>query len=96
MPYDRDDYLTTKTELEVSPDNSYNYPSVYQIARFCRYATPDEQALLETVELGDHAWNGSSRESKLLNLEIRRNRLARTEENLAVIRGGTLRAALVV
>jgi hypothetical protein len=44
--HDHDDYLTTKAELEASADNSYNYPSVYQIARFARYATPDEWALL--------------------------------------------------
>jgi hypothetical protein len=44
--HDHDDYLTTKAELEASADNSYNYPSVYQIARFSRYATANEWTLL--------------------------------------------------
>ena len=38
-----------------------------------------EDATLELVNLGDHAWNGSSPDSKVLNLAIRRGRLDRIE-----------------
>jgi hypothetical protein len=44
--HDRDDYRTTLAELAASADNCYNYPSVYQIARYCRYATPEEKDAL--------------------------------------------------
>jgi hypothetical protein len=40
--HDRDDYRTTWAELTASAENSYNCPSVYQIARFFRYATPEQ------------------------------------------------------
>jgi len=51
--HDRDDYRTTLAELRAGADNCYNYPSVYQVARFCRYATPDEKdALRDAFERG--------------------------------------------
>jgi hypothetical protein len=51
--HDRDDYRTTLAEITASADNCYNYPSVYQIARFCRYATPAEKdALRDAFERG--------------------------------------------
>jgi len=45
-----------------------------------------DAAVLEVVELGDHAWNGSFLESQLLNLSIRRNRLSRAEAGLEAVR----------
>ena len=51
--HDRDDYRLTLAELAASADNCYNYPSVYQIARFCRQATPEEKdALRDAFESG--------------------------------------------
>jgi hypothetical protein len=44
--HDRDDYRTTLAELAAGEDNAYNVPSVYQIARFFRYATPAEMDAL--------------------------------------------------
>ena len=46
-----------------------------------------EDATLELVNLGDHAWNGSSPDSKVLNLAIRRGRLERIEAAVAELRG---------
>ena len=45
-----------------------------------------QEAVLEVVELGDHAWNGSSEASKQLNLSIRRDRLARVEASVSAVR----------
>ena len=45
--HDRDDYLTTVAELEAGPENSYNYPSVYQMVRFFRQATPAQKRALK-------------------------------------------------
>ena len=51
--HDRDDYRLTLAELVASQDNCYNYPSAYQIARFCRYATGQEKdALRDAFEKG--------------------------------------------
>ena len=45
--HDRDDYRMTIAELMVNEDNCYNYPSVYQIDRFFRHATPSEKNVFE-------------------------------------------------
>ena len=45
-----------------------------------------QTATLELVELGDHAWNGSSDASKQLNLSIRRDRLMRIEACVSAVR----------
>jgi len=51
--HDRDDYRTTLAELAAGEENRYNYPSVYQVARFCRQATPEEKAALcEALQSG--------------------------------------------
>jgi len=44
------------------------------------------EATEQMVHLGDHAWNGSSPESRQLNLEIRRGRLQRLEEAVGQLR----------
>ncbi len=50
-----------------------------------------DDAAAELVNLGDHAWSGSSPGSKELNLSIRRGRLARLARALAKARSGPAR-----
>lgn len=45
-----------------------------------------DAATAELVNLGDHAWNGSSDASKVLNLRIRRERLDRLERAVSDVR----------
>ena len=50
-----------------------------------------EEITLETVALGDHAWNGAFEASKRLNLKIRKQRLAKIEAHLTELRRGLAR-----